>query len=386
MDVSHLEHILDRISGLQPNRYGHEIIVSVYDNWIAAVQASGRPHSVRRSAKGMPDITLLRQDGSALGVIEPVLLPGCPPTSRKIVGDKLRTSQILAGKGIRVPRAWVFGTASMEEARKVVFADLKEVAVKPPALSLGQGVRLRVDPDEFPRVFASAVKAQDDRPDAQVLVQEMHPGFEMRVVVVEGRLHHVLARIPAYVIGDGVSTIDQLRAAKNARRAEDGFLAKKRLGRGANVQAQLRQSGRRFSHVPADGECVLLSSLSNTAFGGETAVVTELVSDAIKDIALRTVAAIPGISTAGCDILAHSFDDEDPVALEINTFPHVQLGRYPTYGEPVDAMGDFVEAVYVRDAMQREHRLEGERAGEILSHYLRFYALRDTLDSAPTIP
>ena len=282
---------------------------------------------------------------------------------------------------MRVPRGWVFDGDRLEEAREVVFQDLTEVAVKPPALSLGQGVRLRVDAESFPQAFEDAVTAQTRVAEPQVLVQEMHPGLEMRVVVVEGRLHHVLARIPASVVGAGVSTIDQLIAAKNERRARDGFLAGKKLGRGANVQAQLRMSGRTFADVPADGERVLLSSLSNTAFGGETAVVTDLVSEAIKDIALRTVAAVPGITTGGCDILAHSFDDEDPVALEINTFPHVQLGAYPTYGEPVDAMGDFVRAVYARDAMQREGRLE-DGAGEILAHYLRFHALRDQQDSA----
>ena len=52
-----------------------------------------------------------------------------------------------------------------------------------------------------------------------MIVQEMVRGFEMRATVVEGRLDNVLVRIPAYVTGDGTSTIDELIRTKCVRTA-----------------------------------------------------------------------------------------------------------------------------------------------------------------------
>lgn len=223
------------------------------------------------------------------------------------------------------------------------------------------------------------MQSRKHRPDA--LVQEMVPGFEMRVTVIEGEVDNVLVRIPAYVVGDGRSTIDALIDAKNLRRAQCTYFGNKLIKRDHNLRSYMSAYGLEGTQIPNDGERVLLSSISNASYGGETAIVTDIASDRIKDTALRAVAAIPGLRTAGVDVMAESFDSTSPVVIELNSFPHAHLSIYPYFGTGTNPLSRFLRAIYAEDAMLRGAL--GEVTDEnqhFLSSYLRFYDLKDQLE------
>lgn len=381
MKNAHLEYLLGALSDRPRNTYGPEVHGSIYTNWIATIERLEIPHEVTRDDRGFPSISLLRGDGSQFAVIEPVLLPGCPVRSRAICRDKILTAQILTSKGIHVPRTKVYSPSEREQAMAETFPDdaEREVVVKAQSLSLGKGVFLSVQKDSFDQAFRECAAVQQRARRPQILVQEMHPGFEMRATVMEGVLHNVMLRMPAYVVGDGTSTLDQLIDLKNEERAKDGFFKTKPIRRDANMLAHLKVNGLDLEWVPADQEPVLLSSISNSSYGGETAVVTDLVSPQIREIALHAAAAIPGVTSAGIDVMATSFDDEEPVVLEINTFPHAHLSLYPTFGDPADGLSEFVERFLVRDALAQGRGLENSREREIADDYLAFYQLKDAL-------
>lgn len=380
MEVPHLDRIFSILGRWPKNTYPTDIEVSVYENWIAAARRFGCGYEVQRDSRGYPYTSIFHKTGELAGVIEPALLPGCPVSSRRICNNKVLTSDILRSRGVRVPRSWTFTRGDAKKARAMVFEGRREVVVKAPSLSLGKGVFLNVTEENFLKAFDDCVALQGGARQ-RVVVEEMHPGFEMRATVIEGRLHHVLLRIPAYVVGDGTSSIQELVALKNEERAVDGFLGNKPLKSNANMGAQMNRAGVTFQTVPDEGQRVLLSSMSNTLYGGETAVVTDLVSEEIRDIALRSVAAIPGVTTAGCDVMANSFEDRDPLVLEVNTFPHAQLALFPTYGQSVDPFVDFLRAFFVRDGCERGKASFSQEDLAILGGYLRFYALRDSMES-----
>lgn len=382
MDVSHLDHILDRLPDTSENVYGKGTQRTVMGSYIAAADDLGLSYSVAKDGRGRRYIQLRRSDGSHMADIEPVLLPGCSEATRTICNNKITTATVLDRKGIRTPFTSISRMDDIDRAYEEAFRDASQVVIKARALTLGRGVFLNVTKDNFREHFAACLEMQKQsrRPDA--LVQEMVPGFEMRATVVEGELDNVLVRIPAYVVGDGTSTIDRLIDAKNERRSRCAYFGTKPIARDHNLRSYLQAYGLAGSQVPKDGERVLLSSISNASYGGETAIVTDLVSDQIKDTAVRAVAAVPGLRTAGVDVMAESFDSDAPVVLELNSFPHAHLSIYPYFGAGTNPLTRFLRAYYAEDAKLRgaidEVRHEDQH---FLASYQRFYDLKHKLES-----
>lgn len=239
----------------------------------------------------------------------------------------------------------------MDKARSEAFESDKEVVVKAHNLSQAIGIFLHVDEEGFNRTFEECVDIQVNRNRApRVIVQELIHGFELRCTVIEGELVNVLARIPAYVIGDGSSSILELIEQKNERRQSDRFLRKRRIKPDEiNLQAKLKADGRTLDMVPAAGQSILLSSISNVGHGGETANLTDLVSDEIKETATAAVRAIPGLTTGGVDVMAETLDTKKPRVIEVNSFPHAFLSIYPTYGESVNPLDMYLHSWLSRD-------------------------------------
>lgn len=380
MDVSHLDHILDRLPDTSENVYGKGTQRTVMGSYIAAADELGLPYSVAKDNKGRRYIQLRRSDDSHMADIEPVLLPGCSEATRAICNNKISTATVLTRKGVRTPFTSIYSVDDIDRAYEEAFRDTSQVVIKARALTLGRGVYLNVTKENFREHFAACLAMQKQSRWPDVLVQEMVPGFEMRATVVEGELDNVLVRIPAYVVGDGRSTIDRLINAKNKRRSRCAYFGTKLIARDHNLRSYMQAYGLDGSQIPQDGERVLLSSISNASYGGETAIVTDLVSDQIKDTAVRAVAAIPGLRTAGVDIMAESFDSRSPVVLELNSFPHAHLSIYPYFGAGTNPLTRFLRAFYAEDAMLRgasdEVPLEDQR---FLAGYRRFYDLKDEL-------
>lgn len=381
MDVTHLDYILNELPDTSENIYGEETQSSVMACYIAAAEEVGISYRVSRDRLNRRYVQLLRSDGSHVADIEPVLLPGCPEATRAICNNKTSTALLLDRKGIRTPFTSVYTRKDVEQAYRETFDHATHVVIKAPALTLGRGVFLNVTRTNFREHFEACLEMQKKSRRPNVLVQEMIRGFEMRVTVIEGAVDNVLVRIPAYVVGDGKSTIERLIEAKNQKRSKCAFFRKKLIARDHNLISYMQAYGLDGSQVPEHGARVLLSSISNAFYGGETALVTDLVSDKIKDTALRAVAAIPGLRTAGVDVMAESFDSEEPVVIELNSFPHANLSIYPYFGAGTNPLVRFLRAIYAEDAL-----LSGSiddispEDQHFLTTYQRFYALKDQLE------
>ena len=384
MDVTHLEYILDQLSERRRNVYGQDSSTTIMGNWIRAVEEVGIPHTIRHNKKGHPFVEMHRADGTRLAYIHTRLLPSCPKASSAICNDKIATNEILEAKAVRIPWSRTYTEDEAARARKEAFAAHPEVVVKAHSLTLGVGVYLNVREANFEETFRECIALQKRRGhEAKVIVQEMVRGFEMRATVVEGRLDNVLVRIPAYVTGDGTSTIDELIDAKNEVRSHCGFFYDKPIKRNRNMQSFLSTQGITMDSIPAAGELVLLTNISNSTYGGETAVVTDLVSEEFKETALRAAAAIPGLMTAGLDIMVDRFDSTDPVVIEANAYPFAHLSIYPSFGEGTNPLVRYLEAFLARDTFQRSPSAErSDVEAQHLSTYLSYYALKDQLSTA----
>ena len=86
--------------------------------------------------------------------------------------------------------------------------------------------------------------------------------------------------------------------------------------------------------------------------------VTDLVSSELIDLAIKTVASIPGLHSAGVDILAESLNSELGFVIEVNTNANNKVHYLPYYGEVKKPYVNIIQNMLVKHKIQSGIRLE----------------------------
>ncbi|HYD36086.1 MAG TPA: hypothetical protein VEA60_00635, partial [Allosphingosinicella sp.] len=123
-----------------------------------------------------------------------------------LAGDKAMTKRLLDESGVPVPRGAV--VRDVDEAVRAARRLRYPLVVKPLDGNHGRGVTIGVENEEQLRFGFGEARAQAKRGD--VIVEQYFPGNDHRILVVGGRMIAVAERIPARVVGDGISTIRRL--------------------------------------------------------------------------------------------------------------------------------------------------------------------------------
>ena len=271
----------------------------------------------------------------------------------ELAGDKDQTKALLAAVGCPVAPGVVVRTAVEAVARSKRLK--RPVVVKPLDGNHGRGVTtgLRTD-EEIAAAFATA--AVHSR---RVVVEEQLPGSDHRILVVDGRVVAVAERVPAQVVGDGVSSIAELVEALNAdpRRGDghENLLTRVRLDDRATLDTLERQ-GLTVDSVPAAGQRVMLRTTANLSSGGEAVDRTDVIHPDNAAIARRAALAV-GLDVAGIDLLAP--DISRPVRetgggiVEVNAAPGLRMHLAPSQGQARDVAEPIMAMMFPRGSRSR---------------------------------
>lgn len=205
----------------------------------------------------------------------------------------------------------------------------KPIVVKATDSGGSKGVTVGVfTEEEFDQAWEHALKA--GRSSSNILLEEFVSGVELRAFVVGTRVVSVVARLQPFVVGGGTTSVNGLIDALNEKRSVNYRAVKMPLK--VNWPFVGKQ-GHDEASVPDNGEIVFLNPFNIPSVGGLLLDVTDVVAPQIKDIAQRAVATIPGLETAGVDLLVDDLKDENTASIiEINTAAALDLHRYPTHG------------------------------------------------------
>lgn len=254
----------------------------------------------------------------------------------KVSNDKMLTEKYLKLAEIPTTNSIILEEHQLEQAIIHIKDNEKSYVIKPVNLSGGAGVFVNITLDDISYYWDQCIEIQGkyniDKP--QVILQEMIPGFEIRIIVTEGKALSATLRTPAYVIGDSESTIEELIVYKNKKKNENGFLFNKKIKINDNLIKYLKEKNLSLKSVLGNEQLCVLNPVTNLVNGGENIVVTDFINENIMKLAENAVASIPGIQTAGVDVIINSFDDAEGNILEINKAPAFQLNYYPYIGEP----------------------------------------------------
>ena len=226
--------------------------------------------------------------------------------------DKRITRRVLERAGLRVPRAFE-ATGTVEDHRALT--ELGSVVVKPARGEQGAGITVGVDTPEA--LDAAVERARGVCPD--VLIEELFPGDDLRVVVIDHRVVAAAVRRPAAVVGDGEHTVADLIDAQSRRRAA-ATGGESRIPVDATTEAVLARQDRALGDVPANGERIEVRNTANLHTGGTIHDVTDRLHPALADAAVVASRAID-IPVTGLDLIVPDVAGPDYVMIEANERP-----------------------------------------------------------------
>jgi GNAT-family acetyltransferase (TIGR03103 family) len=228
--------------------------------------------------------------------------------------DKRVTRRIMERAGVRVARGTVACEGDLAAARALL-AEVGEVVVKPARGEQGRGITVGVTDDvALERAVDGALHFCPD-----VLVEELAPGEDLRVIVIDRQVVAAAVRRPAEILGDGRHTVREL-VESTSRRRERATDGESRIPLDETTEEIVADAGYAMDDVPPNGQRIRVRRTANLHTGGTIEDVTPRLNPEIADASVRAAAAL-GIPVTGLDFLVTAVEGPDYVFIEANERP-----------------------------------------------------------------
>jgi cyanophycin synthetase len=262
--------------------------------------------------------------------------------------DKEGTKTILKDGGIPVPRGTVIQyldelPAAIEEVGGF------PIVIKPLDGNHGRGISIDVkNQQEAEEAYDLASAASKTR---NVIVERYYKGSDHRILVINGKVAAVAERIPAHVVGDGRSTIEELIEITNRDpNRGDGHanvLTKITIDKTAlNV---LGKQGYELTSILPQGAIAYLRATANLSTGGIAVDRTDEIHPENVWIAQR-VAKLIGLDIAGIDVVTDDIrkplKEVDGVIVEVNAAPGFRMHVAPSRGLPRNIAAPVIDMLF----------------------------------------
>lgn len=249
-----------------------------------------------------------------------------------IAGSKARTALIAAHLAIPTPPSII--CSSIRDAHKFL-ARHDMIVTKPLGNDGGSGVSTNITTKGELRRAYDYAKEYGKR----VIAQQHIVGADVRLLTVDGTFSSAVIREPAFVIGDGSSTIEQLitEANNSSPRNDPQFMS---------ILPIKMQSARRFldaalQDVPLLGEKVRTTGPANVSLGGSLREATHLVTpEMIADA--EKISQKLGLGICGVDMMWDQRTNRHYL-IEINATPGIDIHNDPSSGTKSDCVQKYVQ-------------------------------------------
>jgi cyanophycin synthetase len=274
--------------------------------------------------------------------------------AESIASDKDMTKSLLAAVGVPVPEGRIVD--SPEDAWDAAESIGLPVAVKPVDGNHGRGISLELSTRED----VTAAFHLADAEGSDVMVERFVRGNEHRLLVVGGKVIAAARGEAAYVVGDGVQTVQQLIEAQinsDPRRGltEDFPLNHIVLGDDPVVLRDLERQGVTATSVPAAGQRVLIQRNGNVAFNCTDEVHPEVAS--MVALAARVI----GLDISGIDLVAEDISrplaEQGGAIVEVNAGPGLLSHLRPADGPPPPVGPSIAEYLFPQDERDDSGRI-----------------------------
>lgn len=249
----------------------------------------------------------------------------------KVATNKQETKQRLVEANITVPEGSGFNAnKTVEDIVDYGMSLGFPLVVKPIYGSLGKGVSTNIRTEESLRKSIQHVR---DIGYNELIVERYTPGDDYRVYVNHGQVVGAIKRLPANVVGDGKRSIKQLINLKNKQRKENPYLRTKLIKVDDELNNMIQKRNYTLESIPKEGERVYLRQVANISAGGDPIEAMGDLTPEVKNIAINTLKAIPGLTHAGIDLLINK---DQCTVIEINPTADISMHVFPFDGQPIN--------------------------------------------------
>ena len=265
---------------------------------------------------------------------------------------------------------------TVEEALNLGFP----VVVKPVAGHKGQGVTTGIESDEEVRkAFNNIIKgaAEEGVNFEGALVQQQIYGTDHRLLAVGGKFAAALERVPAFVIGNGTDTIEQLIIEENTKeiRLDNARSPLAKIHIDEDLEDYLALQDLSLDSIPAAEEKIQLRRVANISAGG----VSINVSDNMHPANIQLVEDISGfldVKCLGIDVLAADiskpWSEGNFGIIEVNAGPGVFMHLAPAYGGSIDIPKLIMDSHFIKENYARIPIIAANKVSTKLAEKIHF--------------
>lgn len=262
-----------------------------------------------------------------------------------LAGNKDETKRMLEAAAIPVANGMCI--AYPEEVDEVISKIGFPLVFKPLDGNHGKGASINVKTVEEARAAFDHAKKYSRR----IIVEKFITGYDFRVLVINHRFIAAALREPAHVIGDGVSTIQQLIDKENSdpRRGygHENVLTEITVDR--ETHEQLAKQNYTLETKLKKEELCYLKGTANLSTGGTSTDVTDIVHPHNIFICER-ISRVIGLDICGIDIMANNLSEPlettGGVVLEVNAAPGFRMHLAPAKGLPRNVAAPVIDMLY----------------------------------------
>ncbi|MFC1653491.1 hypothetical protein ACFL1M_01440 [Patescibacteria group bacterium] len=267
--------------------------------------------------------------------------------------NKRITRNILSKSGISVSNGFLIRGSDKDSYRLSVFNSLKKpVVVKPTNLSQAKNVSIGISSKKEYVESIDKINQYNGGKKTSVLVEEMFVGDEYRILTSREKILGVMRRIPANLIGDGKSTIEELIIEKNKDPLRGEYYPLSKIVINKLLIDHINSQGLNLDSIVEKNKKIFLLKKSPTPIddGGDTVDVTGCVHSSVHEIVSRIMKAIPGLSLAGIDYMTKDISkvqtEENYSVIEINASPSIDWQELPAVGEQRNISFEFLKIMF----------------------------------------
>lgn len=269
--------------------------------------------------------------------------------------DKEGTKKTLRDAGVPVPRGTVIHYLDeLQEAIDEVGG--YPIVIKPLDGNHGRGITININ--SWPEAEEAYDAASTASKTKSVIIERYYTGRDHRVLVVNGKLVAVAERVPAHVVGDGKSTIQELieETNRDPNRGEghDNVLTRIQVDR-ATLQ-RLERKGCTLDTVLDRSEVMYLRDTANLSTGGIAIDRTDEIHPENIWLAER-VSKIIGLDICGIDVvtpdITRPLRETDGVIVEVNAAPGFRMHVCPSQGLPRNVAAPVIDMLFPSGSQSR---------------------------------
>jgi len=265
-----------------------------------------------------------------------------------ICGDKDGTKKLLKSFSIPIPEGVII--SSEIELKDAIDQVEFPLVVKPRDGNHGRGIT--TDINTFEDAVAAFAIAQ--RVSKKIIIEKFIKGYDYRLLVIDYKFVGAIKRVPAYITGDGKSTIEQLIDVINReprREKKPGnILEKIKIDEGTlNI---LKRNELTLNSVLEKDKVLIVKDVANVSSAGVPIDETDNIHP-YNIFQAERIARIIGLDICGIDVISPDLSEpmnKKSAVVEVNAAPGIRMHIEPAEGKSRNVAGAIVDMLFPKGA------------------------------------